>query len=156
MVTSVRDLMEALKKKGHEVRFLTISKKLRSRKEDDIYYIKSVPLGVVYPDVRMPISYRHRYLRELIAWKPDVIHSQREFFSYQFAGFISRKTGAPIVHTYHTLYEQYVTYIFPSKRIRQRDSGTYLCGSGRQRPAPAKSGLVPRGGNAERPNRGRL
>lgn len=117
VVTSVRNLMEELVKKGHEVRVLTVSERLRSRKEGNIYYIKSVPLGAVYPDVRMPISYRHRYLRELIGWKPDVIHSQCEFFSYQFAGYISRKTGAPIVHTYHTLYEQYVTYVFPSQRI---------------------------------------
>jgi 1,2-diacylglycerol 3-alpha-glucosyltransferase len=71
----------------------------------------------VYPDVRMPVSYRHRYLRELIDWKPDVIHSQCEYFSYQFAGYISRKTGAPIVHTYHTLYEQYATYVFPTQRM---------------------------------------
>ena len=123
VVTSVRNLMEELEKKGHEVRVLTVSEKLRSHKEDNIYYIKSVPLGVVYPDVRMPISYRHRYLRELINWKPDVIHSQCEYFSYQFAGYISKKTAAPIVHTYHTLYEQYVTYIFPSQKI-----GAYFVG----------------------------
>ena len=123
VVTSVRNLMEELEKNGHEVRVLTVSEKLRSRRENNIYYIKSVPLGVVYPDVRMPISYRHRFLRELIEWKPDVIHSQCEYFSYQFAGYISRKTAAPIVHTYHTLYEQYVTYIFPSQRI-----GAYFVG----------------------------
>ncbi len=123
VVTSVRNLMEELEKKGHEVRVLTVSEKLRSHKEDNIYFIKSVSLEKVYPNVRMPISYRHRYLRELIAWKPDVIHSQCEYFSYQFAGYISKKTQAPIVHTYHTLYEQYVTYIFPSQRI-----GAYFVG----------------------------
>ena len=123
VVTSVRNLMEELEKKGHEVRVLTVSEKLKSYKKENIYFIKSVPLGIVYPDVRMPISYRHRYLRELIAWKPDVIHSQCEYFSYQFAGYISRKTDAPIVHTYHTLYEQYVTYIIPSQRI-----GAYFVG----------------------------
>ena len=123
VVTSVRNLMEELEKKGHEVRILTVSEKLKSHKDDNIYYIKSVPLGVVYPDVRMPISYRHRFLRELIQWKPDVIHSQCECFSYQFAGYISKKTGAPIVHTYHTLYEQYVTYVFPSQKI-----GAYFVG----------------------------
>lgn len=118
VVTSVRNLMEELEKKGHEVRVLTVSEKLKSHQDDNIYYIKSLPLGVIYPDVRMPISYHHhRFIQELINWKPDVIHSQCEFFSYQFAGYISRKTGAPIVHTYHTLYEQYVTYIFPSQRI---------------------------------------
>ena len=123
VVTSVRNLMEELEKKGHEVRVLTVSEKLKSHKTERIYYIKSLPLGIVYPDVRMPVSYRHRYLRELIQWKPDVIHSQCECFSYQFAGYISRKTGAPIVHTYHTLYEQYVTYVFPSRRL-----GAYLVG----------------------------
>lgn len=123
VVTSVRNLMEELEKKGHEVRVLTVSEKLKSHKDGNVYYIKSVPLGVVYPDVRMPVSYRHRYIRELIDWKPDVIHSQCECFSYQFAGHISKKTEAPIVHTYHTLYEQYVTYIFPSQRI-----GAYFVG----------------------------
>ena len=123
VVTSVRNLMEELIKKGHEVRILTVSERLRSHHEDNIYYIKSVSLEKVYPNVRMPISYRHRYLRELIQWKPDVIHSQCEYFSYQFAGYISRKTGVPIVHTYHTLYEQYVTYIIPSQKI-----GSYFVG----------------------------
>ena len=118
VVTSVRNLMEELEKKDHEVRVLTVSEKLKSHQDGNIYYIKSLPLGAVYPDVRMPISYHHhRFIQELIDWKPDVIHSQCEFFSYQFAGYISRKSGAPIVHTYHTLYEQYVTYIFPSQRI---------------------------------------
>ena len=97
---------------------LTVSEKLKSHQDENIYYIKSLPLGAVYPDVRMPLSnHHHRFIRELIDWKPDLIHSQCEFFSYQYACYISRKAGAPIVHTYHTLYEQYVTYIFPSQRI---------------------------------------
>lgn len=118
VVTSVRNLMEELSKKGHEIRVLTVSEKLKSHQDENIYYIKSLPLGAVYPDVRMPLSnHHHRFIRELIDWKPDLIHSQCEFFSYQYACYISRKAGAPIVHTYHTLYEQYVTYIFPSQRI---------------------------------------
>ena len=118
VVTSVRNLMEELTKKGHEIRVLTVSEKLKSHTDGNIYYIKSLPLGAIYPDVRMPVSsHHHRFIQELIDWKPDLIHSQCEFFSYQYAGYISRKTGAPIVHTYHTLYEQYVSYIFPSQRI---------------------------------------
>lgn len=116
VVTSVRNLSEELRKKGHEVKILTLSETRHSHKEGDIYYIRSVPFAV-YPNVRMPLAYRHRYEKELIDWKPDVIHSQCEFFSFQFAKHISRKTGAPIVHTYHTLYEQYVTYVLPSKRL---------------------------------------
>lgn len=117
VVTSVRNLVEELEKKGHEVRVLTLSEKMRSYQKENVYFIRSMPLGVVYPDVRMPTAYRHAYIRSLIRWKPDVIHSQCEYFSYQFASHISKKTGAPIVHTYHTLYEQYVTYIFPIQRL---------------------------------------
>ena len=120
VVTSVRNLREELVKRGHEVRILTLSSNLKSRREDYVYYIKSIPLGVVYPDVRMPVSYHNAYIRELIEWKPDVIHSQCEFFSFQFARHIAKATGAPLIHTYHTLYEQYVTYVIPSKRLGRR------------------------------------
>ena len=68
VVTSVRNLMEELEKKGHEVRILTLSEKHKSRKDGNVYFIRSLPLGIVYPDVRMPSSYRNRYIRELIAW----------------------------------------------------------------------------------------
>lgn len=117
VVTSVKNLCDELTAHGHEVRILTLSGNIHSYKEGNVYYIRSVPLDAVYPDVRMPTSYRHRLIRELIRWNPDVIHSQCEFFTFQFARRISRKTGAPIIHTYHTLYEQYVPYLFPSKRL---------------------------------------
>ena len=118
VVTSVQNLFNELTAKGHDVRILTISDNLHSHKDGAVYYIRSVPLGAVYPDLRMPTSYRHRLIQEIIDWKPDVVHSQCEFFSYQFAARISRITGAPLVHTYHTLYEQYLTsYFIPSKRV---------------------------------------
>jgi len=117
VVTSVRNLYEELTGKGHDVRILTLSGDRESYKENHIYYIKSVSIDFVYPDVRMPISYRNDLIRELIDWKPDVVHSQCEFFSFQFAQRIAKLTGAPIVHTYHTLYEQYVNYLIPGKYI---------------------------------------
>ena len=122
VVTSVQNLFDELTAKGHDVRILTISDTCRSHKDGAVYYIRSVPLKAVYPDLRMPTSYRHKLIQEIIDWKPDVVHSQCEFFSYQFAARISKITGAPLVHTYHTLYEQYLTsYIIPSKRL-----GDYL------------------------------
>jgi len=122
VVTSVQNLFDELTANGHDVRILTISDNLHSHKEGAVYYIRSVPLKGVYPDLRMPTSFRHKLIQEIIDWKPDVVHSQCEFFSYQFASRISKITGAPIVHTYHTLYEQYMTsYLIPSKRV-----GDYL------------------------------
>jgi len=120
VVTSVQNLTEELRQKGHDVRILTISDKSKSYRDGLIYYIRSMPIGV-YPDLRMPTSYRHHLIKDLIDWKPDIIHSQCEFFSFQFALRISKMTRAPIVHTYHTLYEQYVTYVIPFKSL-----GRYL------------------------------
>ncbi len=117
VVTSVQNLFDELTAKGHDVRILTISADLHSHKEGAVYYVRSVPLGVVYPDVRMPTSYHNRLIQEIIEWKPDVIHSQCEFFTFEFATRIAKYTGAPIIHTYHTLYEQYITYLVPSRRL---------------------------------------
>lgn len=116
VVTSVKNLYDELKCKGHDVRILTLSENLQSYKEGSVYYIRSMPIGV-YPNVRMPLSYRHKFIKELIKWKPDVIHSQCEFFTFQYALRISKLTNAPIVHTYHTLYERYVTYVIPYERF---------------------------------------
>ena len=123
VVTSVRNLFNQLTEMGHDVKILTISDSIHSHRDGAVYYIRSVPLKVVYPDLRMPTSYhRNKLIQEIIDWKPDIVHSQCEFFSFQFAARISRITGAPIVHTYHTLYEQYLTsYVIPSKRL-----GDYL------------------------------
>ena len=118
VVTSVQNLFDELTAKGHDVRILTISDRLQSRREGAVTYIRSISLEKLYPNVRMPVSYRHELIQDIIDWKPDIVHSQCEFFSYQFANRISRITGAPIVHTYHTLYEQYVTsYLVASKRF---------------------------------------
>ena len=118
VVTSVRNLSRELAEEGHEVKILTLSDTLHSHKEGDIYYLHSLPLKI-YPDVRMPLprsSHSQELLRELIAWKPDIIHSQCEFFSFHYARRIAKRTGAPLVHTYHTQYEQYVSYVMPGRR----------------------------------------
>ena len=117
VVTSVRNLSRELQESGHEVRILTLSDTIHSHKEDNIYYIHSMPLKV-YPDVRMPLprsSHSQKLLKEIILWKPDIIHSQCEFFSFHYARRIARRTGAPLVHTYHTQYEQYVSYVLPGR-----------------------------------------
>ena len=123
VVTSVKNLSEELVRRGHDVRILTVSNDLHSCRIGNVYYIRSLPLGAIYPDVRMPTSYHHRMIRELVKWQPDVIHSQCEFFSFQFARHISKRTGAPIVHTYHTLYEQYAAYVLPIPGVGEKAVG---------------------------------
>ena len=118
VVTSLKNLWRELQSRGHEVRILTFSENRKSHKEDEgVYFIGSSSLEWIYPGVRMPKTYRGKYLKELIEWKPDVIHSQCEFFSYFFALKIAKKTGAKLVHTYHTMYEDYTDYVLRTKRF---------------------------------------
>lgn len=116
VVTSIKNLCGELERNGHDVRIITFSESTHSHKEAGVAYIRSLPFPV-YPGVRIPTSLHHKLVKEIVAWRPDVIHSQCEFFSYQFALYVSKKTGAPIVHTCHTMYEQCSKYLIPSKRL---------------------------------------
>ncbi|MDO4451261.1 MAG: glycosyltransferase [Lachnospiraceae bacterium] len=125
VVTSILNLEKELKEQGHEVKILAVSQNVYSYREDNAYYIKSVP-SHIYPEVRIPISKATSFVEELIEWKPDIIHSQCEFFSYGFARRIAKATKARIVHTYHTLYEQYTEYIPIGKRLGRAALGKWM------------------------------
>lgn len=116
VVVSFMNLYRELKKQGHDVRILTLSKSDDSYEDGDFYFVRSFGIKV-YPDVRATFAFNSRILNELIDWKPDIIHSQCEFFTYTFAYRIAKKTGVPIVHTYHTLYEYYTQYVIPNKKL---------------------------------------
>lgn len=125
VVTSVRNLEKELKERGHEVRILTVSDQCVSYQKDNVYYVKSVP-AKIYPDIRIPVSKGSDYVKELIEWKPDVVHSQCEFFSFGFAKKIAKATGAVLIHTYHTLYEQYTEYVPVGKTLSRAALGKWV------------------------------
>ncbi len=119
VVTSLKNLRDEMKKRGHDVRVLTFSEDRHSHKDEEegVYYISSLSIEKIYPGLRMPLKYRGKLIREIIDWKPDMIHSQCEFFSFLFARRISKKTGAPIVHTFHTMYEDYAQYVIKAEKF---------------------------------------
>lgn len=119
VVVSVLNLKEELQKAGHDVKILTLSPNHFSYKQDEVYYISSWDVRRIYPQARVAFFIRSRYVKELIMWRPDVIHSQCEFSSFLFARHIAKKTGAPIVHTYHTIYEDY-QYMFIKRKIGKK------------------------------------
>lgn len=120
VVTSVLNLKKELIKRGHEVKILTLVQADKDCNEKDTYYIKSFSVGKIYPQARFMRSFGTKQMLELIEWKPDVIHSQCEFSTYFFARHIARKTGAPIIHTYHTIYEDYTHYFSFSHKVGKK------------------------------------
>lgn len=115
VVSSVLNLQRELEAQGHEVRVLTLSQSLRTRVEKNVTYIGAVSAGIVYPGARLRTALGSRQIQELIHWCPDVIHTQCEFSTFLMARKIAAYTGAPIVHTYHTVYEDYTHYFSPSR-----------------------------------------
>lgn len=116
VVTSVLTLKQALTEQGHEVRVLTLSNSAHSYQEGDVTYIGAVSAGMIYPGVRLRTAPALALLRRLARWRPDVIHSQCEFSTFFMARRLAAATGAPLVHTYHTVYEDYTHYFSPSRR----------------------------------------
>ena len=116
VVTSVLNLRRELTARGHEVRVLTLSRSPRSFVQDGVYFLGSVPAGLVYPGARLRTAPAKRFARELVAWRPDVVHSQCEFSTFPLARGIARALDIPLIHAYHTVYENYTHYFSPSVR----------------------------------------
>ncbi len=113
VVTSVLNLETALRSKGHDVRILTLSQNVHGEKQENVYRVPSFSIGKIYPSARFICNVRRDYINEILDWKPEIIHSQCEFSSYILARKIARRLDIPIVHTYHTVYEDYTHYFAP-------------------------------------------
>lgn len=110
--TSVSVLKKALEKKGHQVFLVTVNPENMKYKYEDggkVIRLPGVPVGIY--NYRLTEIYPVRVINRIKKWKLDVIHSHTEFGVGTFARIISKQFGIPLVHTYHTMYEDYVHYI---------------------------------------------
>ncbi len=117
VVTSIINLENALRKRGHEVKILCPSENLQNSVDGDVHRIGSVSVDKLYSGARAAIFMQKKNLQSIIDWKPDIIHSQTEFTAYIMAKKIAYAVGCPIIHTYHTVYEDYTHYFSPSPKI---------------------------------------
>lgn len=102
---------------GHDVRILTFSDSFNSKQEGDIYYMGSLGAGKFYPDARMNKLFYNRFYEDIMDWKPDIVHSQTEFTMFIQAKKIAKDLDVPLLHTYHTVYEDYTHYFSLNKKI---------------------------------------
>lgn len=108
--TSVLMLKQGLEKLGHEVYVVTVnSENFHYKKEDNVLMIPGIPIGIY--DFRMTSLYPLRALKIIKSWDLDVIHTHTEFAVGTFARLIAKQYNIPLVHTYHTMYEEYIYYI---------------------------------------------
>lgn len=110
--TSIVMLENALRKKGHQVYIVTVNSdnmKYKYENDEHIIRIPGVPIGIY--DYRLTGVYPLKALNKIRKWNLDIIHSHTEFGVGTFARIISKQFNIPLVHTYHTMYEDYVHYI---------------------------------------------
>ncbi|MBO6195815.1 MAG: glycosyltransferase [Bacilli bacterium] len=124
LVTSELMLKKALEDLGHEVYIVTANLenfKYINDKNNKIIKISGLPVGIY--DARLTGIYSVSAISEIKKWKLDIIHSQTEFGIGTFARIVAKQLNIPLVHTYHTMYEDYVYYLTkghfdkPSKKL---------------------------------------
>ena len=124
VTTSVLMLKKGLEDKGHKVYIITVNPNNMHFSLDStgtVLRIPGIPIGIY--DYRLTGVYPLKALKQIKKWHLDVIHSQTEFGIGTFARIVSKQFNIPLVHTYHTMYEDYVHYVThgyfnkPSKKI---------------------------------------
>ena len=117
--TSILMLQKALEKLGHEVFIVTVSDdKKNYTLEDDghILRLPSMNLANCY-DYKFTSVYPIKAVNIIKKMNLDVIHSNVEFTIGIFARVVSEQLSIPLVHTYHTNWEDYTHYITKNKKI---------------------------------------
>ena len=118
VATSIRTLKTELEKQGHAVFIFTTTDKDVNRYEDwQIIRIPSVPF-FAFKDRRLAYRGFTKALEIAKQYQLDIIHTQTEFSLGLLGVWIARELKIPVIHTYHTQYEDYVHYIAKGLLIR--------------------------------------
>ncbi len=119
VATSIQTLRRQLEANGHKVYIFTSTdpKVKKGTLEPNVYRFASLPF-VGFKDRR--ITYRGAIQAVQLAKKLelDLVHTQTEFSLGVIGKFVARQLKIPVVHTFHTNYEDYLHYIANGKIIR--------------------------------------
>lgn len=111
VATSVHTLADALRQRGHNVYIFTPKDPHAPPAQgDDVIAMPSLPF-ILLPNYRMGLVYSPRALNQISHLHLDIVHTQTEFPLGIFGKLLSSVKKLPMVHTYHTMYEDYVHYI---------------------------------------------
>lgn len=118
VATSIRTLKTELEKLGHTVFIFTTTDKDVDRYGDwQIVRIPSVPF-FAFKDRRVAYRGFSKALEIARQYQLDIIHTQTEFSLGLLGIAIAKELKIPVIHTYHTQYEDYVHYIAKGLIIR--------------------------------------
>jgi 1,2-diacylglycerol 3-alpha-glucosyltransferase len=108
VATSVLMLKENLEKLGHSVYVFTTTDPKADKNEKNVFRVASVPFK---SSRRVGMFYNPLLSRRIKRLGLDIIHTNTEFSLGIFGRTIAKELNIPLVHTYHTIYEDYTHYI---------------------------------------------
>ena len=110
VVTSVLMLKKSLEDLGHEVYVVTINIDRMKYEYDEKEHVLKVP-GIesgIYDNFMISSIYPIKALNRIKKWKLDIIHTHTEGSMGTYGRLLSKQFNIPVVHTYHTMYEDYI------------------------------------------------
>ena len=116
VATSVFMLQKELTQRGHRVYVFTTSDPHADTTPLNVIRLPSIPFAFL-PSHRVAIMYSPKLLRRIKSLQLDIVHSHTEFPLGFLGSLVAKMYGIPRVHTYHTMYEDYVHYIFNGKLL---------------------------------------
>jgi len=125
VVTSAQILEQQLTRLGHKVFIFTTTDPESPTFESRVYRLPSMPLFFLKDTHRMAYFYPPNLILKAKKLKLDVIHTYTEFSLGFFGKLISKMFSIPMVHTYHTMYEDYVHYIANGRLISKKGAQRY-------------------------------
>ena len=110
--TSVILLKRELEKKGHSVYVFTCSNPALKYLPDidNTFRLPSAPF-IFLPSRRFAVVYQKSLAHKISSLNLDIIHTNTEFSLGFFGKLVAASLNKPVVHTYHTLYKDYVHYL---------------------------------------------
>ncbi|MGX7417601.1 glycosyltransferase family 4 protein [Carnobacterium gallinarum] len=118
VATSIAMLQKELTNRGHQVYIFTTSNPEANDIEDypNVYRIPSIPF-LFYTERRISYVSSRKITRLVEELKLDIIHTQTEFSLGVIGQKVAQKYNLPLLHTYHTMYEDYLHYIANGKLL---------------------------------------
>ena len=129
VATSVYELRNSLMEAGHKVFVFTVSNSEvdpADFSEIHTYRILSMPF-LTLKERRIGIPILKKYLKIVKKLNLDLIHTHTEFSLGSLGKRAAAKFNLPHIHTYHTLYENYIHYLkLPKNNFTLRLVGKFV------------------------------
>lgn len=119
VATSAYMLKNELERRGHNVYVFTTTTPGAPKHEHNVFRVPSIPF-IFISERRVGLFYQPKLANIIRKLNLDIIHTQTEFSLGIFGRIMARELKLPIVHTYHTIYEDYTHYLTHFKALDRR------------------------------------